>query len=189
MVYCRATAESAKSQTSVHQEFDSMKSPPRIRVGLGYDSHRLGNGGPLRIGGIDVPSEVHAIGHSDADVVLHALTDALLGAIAQQDIGRLFPDDSSENRDRDSIEFVDEAVRRLHAQTMEVGNVDCVILAESPKMAPHIDLMRSTIARMLDVEISQVSIKAKTGEGVGEIGGGISIAARVVVLVQATHDT
>lgn len=167
----------------------NMKESPPLRIGLGYDSHRLGNGGPLRIGGIDVPSDVHAIGHSDADVLLHAITDALLGAIADQDIGRLFPDDDEENRNRESIEFLSEAVRRVHAKGMEVGNLDCVILAESPKMSPHIELMRSTIASALDVDISQVSVKAKTGEGVGEIGGGISIAARVVVLVFMSGET
>ena len=160
-----------------------MNEIPPFRIGLGYDSHRLGNGGPLRIGGVDVPSEVHAIGHSDADVLLHAITDALLGAIAEKDIGRLFPDDDDDNRDRESIDFVNEAVRRVHAKGMEVGNLDCVILAESPKMSPHIDAMRTTIAKALDVDISQISVKGKTGEGVGEIGGGISIAARVVVLV------
>ncbi|KAA1260208.1 2-C-methyl-D-erythritol 2,4-cyclodiphosphate synthase [Rubripirellula obstinata] len=154
-----------------------------IRVGLGYDSHRLGNGGPLRIGGIDIDSDVHAIGHSDADVLLHAITDAILGAVCEADIGRLFPDNAEENRDRDSIDFLQEAVRRLHAQGYKIGNLDCVILAEHPKMAPHIDTMRELIASHLDASIDQVSIKAKTGEGVGEIGSSTAIAARVVVLV------
>ena len=166
-----------------------MKEPPMFRVGLGYDSHRLGNGGPLRVGGVDVPSEVHSIGHSDADVLLHAITDALLGAIAEKDIGRLFPDTAEENRDRESADFLAEAVRRVHAAGMEVGNLDCVILAESPKMAPHVDLMRRTIADLLDIEMTQVSVKAKTGEGVGEIGGGLSIAARVVVLIYRSVET
>ncbi len=154
-----------------------------IRIGLGYDSHRLGNGGPLRIGGIDVPSDVHAIGHSDADVLLHAITDALLGAVCEADIGRLFPDKDAVNRDRDSVDFLREAVRRLHGHGYQVGNLDCVILAEHPKMAPHIDAMREGIAGHLDVKIDQISIKAKTGEGIGEIGSSAAIAARVVVLV------
>jgi 2-C-methyl-D-erythritol 2,4-cyclodiphosphate synthase len=154
-----------------------------IRVGLGYDSHRLGNGGPLRIGGIDVESDVHAIGHSDADVLLHAITDAILGSICEADIGRLFPDDAEENRNRDSVDFLREAIRRLHARGYEIGNLDCVILAEHPKMAPHIDAMRERIASHLNASIDQISIKAKTGEGVGEIGNSTAIAARVVVLV------
>lgn len=155
-----------------------------IRIGLGYDSHRLGNGGPLRIGGIDIQSaDVHAIGHSDADVLLHAITDAILGSVCQADIGRLFPDDAEENRDRNSVEFLQEAMRRLIAAGYQIGNLDCVILAEQPKMAPHIDAMRNEIANHTQVSTDQVSIKAKTGEGVGEIGSGAAIAARVVVLV------
>lgn len=154
-----------------------------LRVGLGYDSHRLGNGGPLRIGGIDVPADLHAIGHSDADVLLHAITDALLGSICEPDIGRLFPDKDAANRDRNSIDFLREANRRIHATGYEIGNLDCVILAEHPKMAPHIDAMRQLIANELGTEINQVGIKAKTGEGIGDIGGSAAIAARVVVLV------
>ena len=157
--------------------------PPPFRVGLGYDSHRLGNGGPLRIGGIDVPAEVHSIGHSDADVLLHAITDGLLGAIAEEDIGRLFPDDDPENKDRDSMDFLHEAIRRVHHRGMEIVNLDCIILVERPKMAPHIDAMRSRIAEALDIEIGQISIKAKTGEGIGEIGSAAAIAARVVVML------
>jgi 2-C-methyl-D-erythritol 2,4-cyclodiphosphate synthase len=156
---------------------------PPIRVGLGYDSHRLGNGGPLRIGGIDVPAEVHAIGHSDADVLLHAITDAILGSIAEADIGRLFPDNDPENRDRDSADFLHEAVRRLHVKGMNIINIDCVILAERPKMAPHIDNMKEVIATLIDVTTDRISIKAKTGEGIGAIGNAEAIAARVVVLV------
>ncbi len=157
--------------------------PPPFRVGLGYDSHRLGNGGPLRIGGVDVPAEVHAVGHSDADVLLHAITDALLGAVAEADIGRLFPDDAPENRNRDSRDFVHEAIRRVRHHGMEVVNLDCVIIAERPKMAPHVDAIRQVIAGLLDVTADQVSVKAKTGEGIGAIGHVAAIAARVVVLV------
>ncbi|MEO1614337.1 MAG: 2-C-methyl-D-erythritol 2,4-cyclodiphosphate synthase [Planctomycetota bacterium] len=157
-----------------------------LRIGLGYDSHRLGSGGPLRIGGIDVPSDFYAIGHSDADVVLHAITDALLGAICDGDIGRLFPNTAAENRSRDSADFVNEAVKRVHAAGFRVVNLDCVILAEHPKMAPHIDRMRKQIAELLCVDITRVSVKAKTGEGVGEIGTSQAIAARTVVLLTAS---
>ncbi len=156
---------------------------PPFRIGLGYDSHRLGNGGPLRIGGMDIDTDIHAIGHSDADVLLHALTDALLGSVAESDIGRLFPDDASVNRDRDSSDFVHEAIRRVRHHGMDVVNLDCVIMAERPKMAAHIDSMRQNIAGMLDLEIGRVGLKAKTGEGVGEIGSSAAIAARVIVLV------
>ncbi len=130
-----------------------------------------------------MPAEVHAIGHSDADVLLHAITDALLGSIAAEDIGRLFPDNDPANRGRDSVDFLVEAVRRVHHAGMEVGNLDGVILAERPKMAPHIDAMREVIAKHLDVDVDRVSIKAKTGEGIGDIGSSAAIAARVVVLV------
>ncbi|MFK8115402.1 MAG: 2-C-methyl-D-erythritol 2,4-cyclodiphosphate synthase [Rubripirellula sp.] len=156
---------------------------PPIRIGLGYDSHRLGNGGPLRIGGVDVPGEVHAIGHSDADVLLHAITDAILGSISEADIGRLFPDNDPANRDRESCDFVEEAVRRLHHRGMDIVNIDCVILAERPKMAPHIDAMKEVIGKLIDVSTDRISVKAKTGEGIGAIGNAEAIAARVVVLV------
>ncbi len=154
-----------------------------LRIGLGYDSHRLGNGGPLRIGGVEIPADVHAIGHSDADVLLHSITDALLGAIAEEDIGRLFPDNDPENRGRDSVDFLTEAIHRVHRRGMEIVNLDCVILAEQPKMSPHIDAMRTKIAETLDVAVGQISIKAKTGEGIGDIGSSAAIAARVIVLL------
>lgn len=154
-----------------------------FRIGLGYDDHRLGNGGPLRIAGLDIPSDVHSVGHSDADVLLHALTDALLGCLAQPDIGRLFPDTAAENRGRNSEDFLLEAVRRVRSGGFEIGNVDCVILAQMPKFAPHIDSMRERVAQMLDIPVGDVGLKAKTGEGVGPIGSGQAIAARCVVLV------
>lgn len=156
---------------------------PSLRIGLGYDSHRLGNGGPLRIGGIDIPAEVHAIGHSDADVLLHAVTDALLGAVAESDIGQLFPDTDPENRNRDSGDFVLEAVRRVRHHGMEIVNLDSVILAERPKMGPRIGEMRQRIATLLDIPVSRISVKAKTGEGIGAIGHAEAIAARVIVLL------
>ena len=159
---------------------------PPLRIGLGYDSHRLGNHGPLRIGGIDLPADVHSIGHSDADVLLHAITDALLGAVAEPDIGQLFPDDAPENRDRDSADFLHQALVRIRHNGMAIVNLDCVILAERPKMAPHLVAMRETIAGLLDVSIDQVGIKAKTGEGVGSIGSANAIAARAVVLLHGT---
>lgn len=158
-----------------------------FRIGLGYDSHRLGRGGPLRIGGIDIGDDsaehFHAIGHSDADVLLHALTDALLGAIAAADIGRLFPDDADVNRDRDSSEFVTAALAKVHDAGYEIGNLDAVILAQQPKMAPHIDAMRQRIADLLGCPMDAVGLKAKTGEGVDAVGRSEAIAARVVAML------
>jgi 2-C-methyl-D-erythritol 2,4-cyclodiphosphate synthase len=154
-----------------------------FRVGIGYDTHRLGNGGPLRIGGIDVPAEFHAIGHSDADVLLHAITDALLGSVAEADIGRLFPDTDDENRNRDSADFLVEAVRRVRQQGMEIGNIDGVILAQQPKMAPHIPAMRQRLAIALGIPVDQVNVKAKTAENMGPVGRGESIEARAVCLL------
>lgn len=154
-----------------------------FRVGLGFDTHCLGNGGPIRVGGIDVPADVHAIGHSDADVLLHAITDALLGSVGEPDIGRLFSDTDDDNRGRDSGDFLYEAVRRVRASGHEVGNLDCVILAEQPKFAPYIDRMRARIAELIDMPIANVGLKAKTGEGVGSIGHAEAIGARCVVLI------
>jgi 2-C-methyl-D-erythritol 2,4-cyclodiphosphate synthase len=135
---------------------------------------------------MDVPGEVHAVGHSDADVLLHAVTDALLGAICGEDIGRLFPDSADENRGRDSRDFVLAAVQKVQERSMAVVNLDCVILAERPKMAPHVDSMRAVVAELLGIDATRVSIKAKTGEGVGEIGTRQTIATRVVVLLAGT---
>ncbi|TVP96456.1 MAG: 2-C-methyl-D-erythritol 2,4-cyclodiphosphate synthase [Planctomycetaceae bacterium] len=158
-----------------------------FRVGLGYDSHRLGNGGPLRIGGIDVPAEIHAIGHSDADVLLHAITDALLGAISEPDIGRLFPDTDEVNRKRDSADFVIEAVRRVRHRGLEIGNLDCVVLAQQPKLAPYTERIRERIAEIIDIPISAVGMKSKTTEGVGPIGHAEAIASHVVVLLHGVE--
>jgi 2-C-methyl-D-erythritol 2,4-cyclodiphosphate synthase len=159
-----------------HSSFSS------LRVGLGFDTHRLGNGGPLRIGGIDVPAEVHAIGHSDADVLLHAITDAILGSVSEPDIGRLFPDNDPANRGRDSADFLREAVTRLRRHGLDLINLDCVIVAERPKMAAHIDAMKSRVGEILDLPPDRIGIKAKTGEGIGSVGHGEAIEARVVVL-------
>lgn len=185
----------------------SLDSNPRdtvaqpFRIGLGYDSHRLGPGGPLRIGGIDIgpiaddavlpdrempPDEnigFHAIGHSDADVLLHAITDALLGAIAAPDIGRLFPDNAEINRGRNSADFIVAAITQVRQSGYTIGNLDAVILAQKPKMAPHIDAMRRTIATMLECPIEAVGLKAKTGEGVDAVGRCEAIAARVIVML------
>lgn len=159
-----------------------MHAPP-LRIGLGFDTHCLGNGGPLRIGGMNIPAEFHAIGHSDADVLLHAITDAVLGAADCGDIGRLFPDTDEVNRDRNSAEFLIEALRLVRRKGWEVVNFDCVVLAQRPKIADHIDQMRQTISEIANLSPNQVGIKGKTGEGIGPIGHSEAIAARCVVLL------
>ena len=155
-----------------------------LRIGLGEDSHRLAPGGPLRLGGVDIPHERHAVGHSDADVLLHAVTDALLGAVGLPDIGELFPNTAEENRGRDSADML----RLAYGQVQEAGyrlvNVDCVISAQEPKLSPYTEAWRQHLAAILSVGESQVNIKAKTGEGVGPVGEQITIEARCVALLE-----
>ncbi len=160
---------------------------PLIRIGLGFDTHCLGNGGPLRLGGIDLEAEVHAIGHSDADVLLHAITDAILGAGDCGDIGRLFPDTDEANRGRDSSEFLAEAMRRVRAKGWEVVNFDCVVLAQKPKISPYIEEMRHRVSEITNLSPAQVGIKGKTGEGVGPIGHAEAVAARCVALLHRSQ--
>jgi 2-C-methyl-D-erythritol 2,4-cyclodiphosphate synthase len=126
------------------------------------------------------------VGHSDADVLLHAITDGLLGAVAAGDIGRLFPNTDPANKNRDSAEFLREAYVRVQQAGWQLGNLDCVISAEEPKLAPHIETMRQSIANLLDVSIDRISLKGKTGEQVGPVGRQEAIEARCVVLLFAT---
>lgn len=167
------------------QESKSFSCPP-IRIGLGYDTHRLVDGGPLRLGGIDIAFDKHLYGHSDADVLLHAITDALLGATKQGDIGRLFPDDAEENRGRDSEDFLRAAIDRVRNAGYQLINLDCVVLAQRPKLAPHIDAVERRIAEILDVAVDCVGVKAKTGEKVGPVGREEAMCARCVALVVKT---
>jgi 2-C-methyl-D-erythritol 2,4-cyclodiphosphate synthase len=155
-----------------------------MRVGIGHDSHRLASGGPLRLGGIDIPHEKHAVGHSDADVLLHAITDALLGAAALGDIGQMFPDTDEANRSRDSAEMLRAAAKRVAAAGYTIRNLDCIVFAQRPKLVPHNETIRGRIAEIVGVPIDRVSVKAKTGEGVGEIGREELIAAQCIVLLE-----
>ncbi len=150
------------------------------RVGIGYDSHRFVAGRPLRIGGVTVPHTHGLIGHSDGDVALHAVTDALLGAAALGDIGKHFPDDDPQWRGVDSSVFVRKIVDVLRQAGLGVGQVDVTVVAERPKLAPHIEAMRAATAKALGVGVECVSIKAKTNEGMGWIGRGEGIAAIAV---------
>ena len=154
------------------------------RAGIGYDSHRFNVGRPLRLGGITVPHTHGLIGHSDGDVVLHAITDALLGAAALGDIGSMFPDDDPQWKGADSAGFVRGAVQALGAAGLAVNQVDVTILAERPKLAPHIAGMRAATARALGVPVESVSIKAKTNEGMGWVGRGEGIGAIAVATIR-----
>jgi 2-C-methyl-D-erythritol 2,4-cyclodiphosphate synthase len=151
-----------------------------VRVGIGYDSHRFADGGPLRLGGIEIPFDRHLVGHSDGDAVAHAVTDAILGAAAAGDIGELFSDTDPANRGRDSIEMLGIAVSRVRASGYTVAQVDVTVVAEAPRVAPHRDAMRAVLARALTVAPVAVSLKGKTNEGMGWIGRGEGIACIAV---------
>ena len=163
--------------------------PARLpfRVGLGHDTHRLEPGGPLRLGGVEIPFGFHLHGHSDADVLLHAITDAVLGAAAVGDIGELFPDTDPANRGRDSADMLKIAVQHVRQAGWEIANVDSVVMAQQPKIMPHRDAMCRRIATILGVQTQQVHIKGKTGERVGPVGRQEAIVAECVVLLVATH--
>ncbi len=154
-----------------------------MRIGLGHDTHRLAGGGPLRLGGVDLAADCHAVGHSDADALLHAVTDALLGAAALGDIGQLFPDGDPANRDRDSAEMLQIACDRVRAAGWEIANLDCVVSLEAPKLAPYRESIRRRLAEMLGIGADRIGLKAKTGEGVGPIGRGECLAAECVALL------
>jgi len=156
-----------------------------MRVGLGHDTHRLASGGPLRIGGVDVPFDKHAVGHSDADVLLHAITDALLGAACLGDIGELFPDNDPSNRGRDSAEMLLAAAQAIHTAGYSIINLDCIVLAERPKILPHRETIRRRIAEILHIPESRISLKGKTGEETGAIGRGEIIQAMVISLLES----
>ena len=143
----------------------------------------------MRLGGIDVPHDRAAVGHSDADALLHALTDALLGAAALGDIGELFPDTDPANRGRDSADMLRRAWQRVADAGWRVVNVDTIIFAQRPKIAPHKDAMRRRVAEILGLDVAQISIKAKTGELVGPVGREEAIQAEAIVLLAAVDST
>jgi 2-C-methyl-D-erythritol 2,4-cyclodiphosphate synthase len=155
-----------------------------FRVGIGHDTHRLAPGGPLRLGGVDVPHDRRLQGHSDADALLHALTDALLGAAGLGDIGELFPDTAPENRGRDSAEMLGLALAQVRSRGFRVVNADCIVFAQAPKLSAHKPAIQARIAELLGISAECVGVKAKTGEGVGPVGRGEAIAAQCVVLVE-----
>ncbi|MGV3606398.1 MAG: 2-C-methyl-D-erythritol 2,4-cyclodiphosphate synthase [Planctomycetaceae bacterium] len=154
-----------------------------FRIGIGHDTHRLEPGGPLRVGGVDIPHHKQAVGHSDADVLLHAITDAVLGAAALGDIGELFPDNDPANRGRDSAEFLIAAWEKVEAAGYSLVNLDCIVFAQRPKLSPFKGQIQSRIAQILKVDAGQVGVKAKTGELVGPVGREEAIEAQVVALL------
>lgn len=157
-----------------------------MRVGIGHDTHRLGEGGPLLLGGIEIPHDRHTIGHSDADVLLHAITDAILGAAALGDIGELFPDTDQANRGRDSADMLRQAAARTRQAGYRVINLDCIVFVQQPKLTPHKTAIQHRIAEILEIEPNCVGVKAKTGEGIGEIGREEAIMAQCVALIEET---
>ena len=144
--------------------------PRDLRVGIGYDSHRYAPRRPLILGGVLIPSEVGLQGHSDADAICHAITDAVLGAASLGDIGEMFPDSDPANKDRDSIGMLEAAVRRISSAGYAVGQVDVTVIAEVPRLAPHRTEIRARLATALGIDSQSVSVKGKSNEGMGWIG-------------------
>ena len=155
-----------------------------MRIGHGYDVHKLVPGRKLILGGVEIPHTVGLLGHSDADVLTHALMDALLGAAALGDIGHLFPDNDPTYEGADSIQLLREVMKRLKTEGWKLGNADVTVLAQAPKLAPHIEKMRAALSDAMECSISQVSVKATTEEGLGFTGAKEGIAAHAVVLIE-----
>ena len=154
------------------------------RFGMGYDVHQLVDGRKLIIGGVEIPFEKGLLGHSDADVLLHAISDALLGAAALGDIGKHFPDTDERYKGADSLKLLEEVGRLLAEKGYTVGNVDATIVAQRPKMAPHIPVMRENIARVLHVDVDRINVKATTEEHLGFTGSGQGISAYAVAGIE-----
>lgn len=155
-----------------------------FRIGQGFDVHQLTEGRPLIIGGIEIPYEKGLLGHSDADVLLHTITDACLGAIGEGDIGRHFPDTDPAFKDADSAKLLERIWGMIKEKGYELVNADCTIIAQKPKMAPYIEQMKNRIAELLECEPEQINVKATTTEKLGFTGRGEGIASQAVVLLQ-----
>ncbi len=159
-----------------------------MRVGMGYDVHRLVEGRKLIIGGVEIPYEKGLLGHSDADVLLHAIMDALLGAAALGDIGKHFPDTDERYKGADSMKLLSEVKRLLEEKLYIIENIDATVIAQSPKMAPYIDQMRENICNCLCIDKDQVNIKATTEEKLGFTGGGLGISSQAVCLIESAFN-
>lgn len=154
-----------------------------MRVGIGYDVHKLVEDRDLIIGGVKIPYEKGLLGHSDADVLLHAISDAILGAAALGDIGLHFPDTDERFKGADSLKLLNETGKLIKAEGYSVVNIDATIIAQAPKMRPHIDSMRKNIADALEIDINQVNVKASTEEGLGYTGAGLGIASNAIAMI------
>ena len=161
--------------------------PNIVRTGIGYDSHRFAPGGPLILGGVEIPSDFKLSGHSDADAVAHALIDAILGAACEGDIGQLFPDTDSVNKGRSSMEMLGLAIARIEKKGFVVANADITVITENPRIGPYRDKMRDSLARVLHVPSDSVSLKGKSNEGMGWIGRGEGLAC-IAVATLAEHE-
>ena len=155
-----------------------------MRIGIGYDFHKLTENRKLIIGGVEIPFEKGLLGHSDADVLLHAIADALFGAAALGDIGSHFPDTDEKYKGADSLKLLSETVKILKENGYKIGNIDSIIVAQAPKMRPHIDKMRENIATACGVDLSKISVKATTEEWLGFTGSGEGISAKAVALIE-----
>ncbi|MCK0473297.1 2-C-methyl-D-erythritol 2,4-cyclodiphosphate synthase [Halalkalibacter sp. APA_J-10(15)] len=154
-----------------------------MRIGQGFDVHQLVEGRPLILGGIEIPYKQGLLGHSDADVLLHTITDAALGAIGEGDIGRHFPDTDIAYKDADSAKLLTDVWELVKQRGYQLGNIDCTIIAQKPKMSPYIEQIRGRIAELLEADVSQVNVKATTTEKLGFTGRGEGIAAQAVILL------
>lgn len=158
----------------------------KIRTGLGYDIHRLEEGRELFLGGVEIPSPKGLIGHSDGDCLIHAIIDALLGAIGERDIGQIFPDQDPEYKDIRSTELLKEVIGKLKKNKIEIVNIDSIIIAEKPRLASYVSQMKEVLCPILGIEKDDLGIKAKTNEGLGGVGKGEAIASWAQVLVEKT---
>ena len=165
-----------------------MRGAVYMRIGMGYDVHKLVEGRDLIIGGVNIPYEKGLLGHSDADVLLHAISDALLGAAALGDIGKHFPDTDPKYKGADSLVLLQEVGRLLENECYIIENIDATIIAQAPKMRPHIDTMRQNIADALSIDISQVNVKATTEEGLGFTGSGEGISSQAICLLNSPRE-
>ena len=154
-----------------------------LRVGIGNDTHRLVDGRPLILGGVHIPSERGAAGHSDADALCHAIADAILGAICEGDLGVHFPDRDPQWKDADSLQLLSRVIWLASGRGLHIVNVDATVMLEAPKLRPYVLSTRENISQILEVDPGCVSVKAKTGEGLGEIGQGLAVTAQAVVLL------
>ncbi|RAP34968.1 2-C-methyl-D-erythritol 2,4-cyclodiphosphate synthase [Candidatus Marinamargulisbacteria bacterium SCGC AG-439-L15] len=159
-----------------------------MRIGIGVDTHQLVSGRPFILGGVTIPSEKGPLGHSDADVLTHSIMDAILGALALGTIGDFFPDTDPNYKDADSMQLLTEVVKRMSAEGYMIGNVDTMVIVESPKLAPHIVAMRDRLSEVLHTTREQVSIKGTRSEQMGFIGRGEGITAHAVVLLNKSDD-